>query len=324
MRKRKEKANRGNSRATLLMRGYQNPVDFDIIANIRNKAVLRHSNGGTASIGSKLIASQISSTERIRIIEIDGTPVSYVFVTKDGTREGKTWQFTGPSCLPEYGNKLGIDMKLLEWLINYAKESGITTLIRHIRESRLQEHVKELLKGEGFREEGGYFHIRLELTGQHVTTRTFPDELEMVDYHGDEDFDDLWIVIKAAFGHDEDDYRTIDELKGFLGSSLKSGYVRICFDTTSKRPVGVIAAVEMRGSGDKIGFIGTFGVIPSFQGRGIGSLLMESTIAHFWQAGIDRIETVVKIENKIAFEIYKHLGFQIIPDRTIIALKKDI
>jgi ribosomal-protein-alanine N-acetyltransferase len=71
------------------------------------------------------------------------------------------------------------------------------------------------------------------------------------------------------------------------------------------------------------GQVATLGVIPSFQGRGIGSLLMERAIDHAWHLGIRTIDLSVRAENPRAIGIYKRFGFQTIPEQTTIVLLKE-
>lgn len=79
-----------------------------------------------------------------------------------GTIEGKSWPFIGPTCVPEREGK-GIEKGLLDWLIAYARETGIARLIRFAREISLHEHVSEVLEEAGFRERLRYYYMRLEM-----------------------------------------------------------------------------------------------------------------------------------------------------------------
>ena len=74
---------------------------------------------------------------------------------------------------------------------------------------------------------------------------------------------------------------------------------------------------------DKHAQIATFGVIPAFQRRGIGSLLMERAIDRAWQNEIRTIGLFVRVENPKAIRIYQRFGFQRVPERTTIVMTRD-
>jgi ribosomal-protein-alanine N-acetyltransferase len=68
----------------------------------------------------------------------------------------------------------------------------------------------------------------------------------------------------------------------------------------------------------------TFGVIPSFQKRGIGSLLMARALHRAWNMGLRMVGLSVRVENPRAINIYRRFGFQNVPERTTIVLLKDL
>lgn len=305
------------------LRGFRDQSDFDIIADIRNKSALKHHGNDASVIEAKMIKNLVSTNERLQIAEINGIPVSFIFVTKEGvmqldefgTSEGKTWLFTGPTSLPVY-EKTDVEKELLHWLIKYAREMGISTLIRFMRATN-PPHTRRLLEREGFCEEQQYCHMQLEMT-EPPPLRALPDEVELIDC-GEEDFDTLLSVLEAAFHYKEKD--TYKKMKHIVGS-LESAYMPICIETSSQKPIGTIVTTEMGPRGN--GVIATFGVIPSFQGKGIGSLLMERALDRFWQSGVKTVELSVRVKNRKALRIYERFGFQVVPNRTIIVLKKEL
>jgi ribosomal-protein-alanine N-acetyltransferase len=101
---------------------------------------------------------------------------------------------------------------------------------------------------------------------------------------------------------------------------MKSAYFPICIEKRTGKPVGTIALVQ---SGER-GQIATFGVVPSHQGRGIGSMLMERAIYQAGQLGIGSLGLTVRVENPRAIRIYQRHGFQTQPEQTIIVLVKDL
>ncbi|MBO0735621.1 MAG: GNAT family N-acetyltransferase [Alphaproteobacteria bacterium] len=52
------------------------------------------------------------------------------------------------------------------------------------------------------------------------------------------------------------------------------------------------------------------GLLPEYRGRGIGRLLMRTTIDAAWQCGMTRIDLTVRGHNANAIGLYKSLGFE--------------
>ncbi len=59
-----------------------------------------------------------------------------------------------------------------------------------------------------------------------------------------------------------------------------------------------------------VGHLG-MGVLASFRGKGIGSRLLEKTIAHAWEQKLTRLELEVFSDNEIAIQLYKKNRFEI-------------
>ncbi|MFT6925221.1 MAG: putative acetyltransferase [Psychromonas sp.] len=59
-----------------------------------------------------------------------------------------------------------------------------------------------------------------------------------------------------------------------------------------------------------VGHLG-MGVRSDFRGRGIGSQLLDKTIAHAWNQGLTRLELEVFSDNEIAINLYKKCSFEI-------------
>jgi ribosomal protein S18 acetylase RimI-like enzyme len=269
----------------------------------------------------------VSSPERLHIAEIEKTPVGFIFVIKEGrmqlddfgTSEGK-WLFAGPTCNSLYEKRA--EKELLRWLMTYAQTQGVSTLIKFVRIDS-QEYVRELLKREGFHEVQRYYVMQLELT-EPPPPRKVPEGLNLVDYKGEEDFDMLWSVLEAAFKYDRETLNdTYERVKNFFGFT-EFAYMKICIDTHSQQPVGVIALSERRTAKDIYGVIATLGVIPSFQRKGIGSFLLERALHYSWQSGVKTLELSVRAKNMQALKVYENFGFEVIPHRTRIVLVKNI
>ncbi|MHA2497207.1 MAG: GNAT family N-acetyltransferase, partial [Candidatus Hodarchaeales archaeon] len=284
----------------LSLRGFQNQSDYDIITTIHNNSALKHQGKDATVIKAAMVESLVATPDRLRIAEIEGEPVGFIFVVKEGTMqldefgtlEGQTWLFTGPTCLPEH-EKTPVKTELLDWLIVHAKETGIPTLFKFVRETHSQADLRRLLEQEGFQEAQRYYKMLLEMTDPPSSPRELPDGLELVDYRGVEDFDRFWSVLEAAFAYDTANIAEKYNRSKHIFSSLESPYMPICVEKESQRPIGTIATTTKSTHGT----IATFGVIPSFQGQGIGSRLMERAIHHLWQTGVRTVDLSVRVKN---------------------------
>lgn len=58
-----------------------------------------------------------------------------------------------------------------------------------------------------------------------------------------------------------------------------------------------------------VGILG-IGLIPSARRRGIGSALMQASLAKAWAKGMSRIELTVRADNLIAKALYERMGFE--------------
>lgn len=319
--------NTQNESSMVGLRRFQSQSDYDIIATIHNQSALRHQGKDATVIKAAMVESLVSAPDRLRIAEIKGKSVGFIFILKEatmqldefGTLEGQTWLFTGPTCLPEY-DKTPVKKGLLDWLIVHAKEMGISTLFRFVRETRSQENLRRLLEREGFQEAQRYYKMLLEMTESPPSPRELPDGLQLVDYRGEEDFERLWSVLEAAFAYNKENIAEKHKRSKHIFGSLESPYMPICVEKESQRPIGTIVTTAKGIHGT----VATFGIIPSFQGKGIGSRLMERAIHHLWQAGVRTVDLSVRVKNPQAVGVYERYGFQAIPDQTTIVLTKDL
>ncbi|MFX0117109.1 MAG: GNAT family N-acetyltransferase [Candidatus Hodarchaeota archaeon] len=316
-----------NESNMLSLRRFQSPSDYHIIANIHNQSALKDHGEATTVIKAAMVENLVSTTDRLRIAEIKGKSVGFIFVLKEGTiqldefgtLEGRTWLFTGPTCLPAY-EKTPVKTELLNWLTLQAKKMRISTLIRFVREKRSQENIRKLLERKMFREEQRYYKMLLKMSKSPPPLRDLPNGLEMTYYRGNEDFEQLWNVLEDAFAYDRNSKAERYKRSKHIFGSLESPFGPICVEKSSQRPIGTIVATTK----DKHGTIATFGVIPSFQRKGIGSCLMERAIHHLWQSGVRSIDLAVRTKNPQALGVYERFGFQAIPNQTTIVLAKDL
>ncbi|MFX0124768.1 MAG: GNAT family N-acetyltransferase [Candidatus Hodarchaeota archaeon] len=272
----------------------------------------------------------MASPDRVRIAEMNGEPVGFIFVMKEGsiqldeygTIEGRSWLILGPTILPEY-EKTEIGRILLNQVTDYAREKNISSLIRIIEATKIQDHLRILLMNEKFHIENRYYRMKLEIKKPPSLTREVPADFELIYYRGEEDFDKLWSVLKAAFDYGENAQEKYEHTRKVFGS-LTPIYMPICIETQSQRAVGTIAAVRVETSSRIHCAIATFGVIPTFQGKGIGSMLMERAIHHCWKNKISTIELTVRAKNPQALVVYKRFCFQVLPEHTTLVFTKNI
>jgi len=258
--------------------------------------------------------------------EINQVPVGFIFVARAGapqldefgTVEGKSWLFIGPTCVPAWEGR-GVERMLLDWLVAYARKTGTPRLIKFARAVGAPEYINEMLVEAGFEERLRYLYMRLEMTAPPPTPGDLPSGLDLIDFQGARDFDILWSVLESAFDYLERDSDSYERGRATFGA-IDAAFFPICLESVSRKPVGTIAMVA---DGER-GQIATFGVIPAFQRRGIGSLLMARAIDHAWHMGVRTIDLSVRVENPQAISIYRRFGFSSVPERTTIVLLKEI
>ena len=58
-------------------------------------------------------------------------------------------------------------------------------------------------------------------------------------------------------------------------------------------------------------YLNAISVKQDFRGKGISTILLNNTVAHCKEKGLNKISLFVEIENKKAFSIYKKFGFNV-------------
>jgi ribosomal protein S18 acetylase RimI-like enzyme len=310
----------------LTLRAFQDRGDFEIIARIRNASARKHQGERVTPLDADVFEDLSPTPARLCIAQVDQEPVGSILALGAGTQqldefgtvEGRSWIFIGPTCVPQHEGK-GIERALLDWLAAHAQKARVARLIRFVKELKSHAYTREILEQAGFRERLRYYYMQLELTAPPPTPRELPGELKLVNFGGQEDFDLVWSILKAAFDYIERHPGSYEQAKLSFGS-LESAYFPICLEAGSERPVGTIALAPAGNHGRIL----TFGVIPSFQKRGIGSLLMARALHQAWNLGLRTVDLSVRVENPQAISIYRRFGFQNVPERTTIVLLRDL
>lgn len=315
-----------DSNENLTLRGFQDDADYDIIAKIHNASRLARYGDNAALIDGDLIQNIVSEPDRLRIAEVDQEPVGFVFVARSGvsqldefgTIEGRSWLIIGPTFTPGFEPQ-GIIRKLLASLIAYAYEKRISKLIRMLKTGSVSDVELKVFEEQGFDEKLKYYFMQTEMTAPPPEPRDLPDQLKLISFRVEDDFDLLWGVLQPAFDYIEGYAGAREQVKSTF-ASMQLDYFPICIEIESGKPIGTIAMLQ---SGEH-GQIATFGVIPSHQREGIGSLLMERAIYQAWQSGVKVLDLSVRVENPKAIRIYKRYGFEVQPQQTRIVLVKHI
>jgi len=310
----------------LTLRGFQDKADYEILAKIYNVSMRARHGDNAALIDGGLIQNIVSKPDRLWIAEVDREPVGFIFVARSGvsqldefgTIEGRSWLLIGPTSDPRTEQQ-SVPRKLLASLIAYAHEKRISQLIKMLKMGSASEVEWEVFVKQGFDEKLKYFFMQAEIVGPPPEPRVLPDQLNLINFRGEDDFDLLWSVLQPAFEYIEDYAGSRVQAKSTF-SSMQSAYFPICIEKDSGKPVGTIALIQ---SGDH-GQIATFGVIPSHQRRGIGSMLIERVIHNAWRLGIKNLDLSVRVENPQAIGIYKRYGFEVQPQQTRTVLVKNI
>jgi len=88
-----------------------------------------------------------------------------------------------------------------------------------------------------------------------------------------------------------------------------------------KRPIGIVKNGVREANGHKVAWNGGTGVAMEFRSKGIGKLLMESTLSILQEEGVN-IATLEAIrDNGKAISLYKTMGYSVIDDLEYLSLK---
>ena len=131
------------------------------------------------------------------------------------------------------------------------------------------------------------------------------------------------VIVRDATDADAD---ALSPLLAALGYPTEAETIRvrsrawIATDRTARMLVGVvdgrvlgvatlhITPVIHRSSG--VGRITALAVLPEAQGTGVGRHLVEASERHFVALGLERIEVTSGVSHQLAYDFYRHLGYQ--------------
>jgi len=141
----------------LNLRGFRDPKDYDIIAQLNNEARRARDGIQATQVDAEWVQNVLADTDRLLVAEINGQACNYVFVVKTGvsqldefgTSEGKSWLLGGPICGPRYEDQQAAG-KLLEAIGVQAKEQQVSQLVKFIKPARSPEVERKTFKEQGF------------------------------------------------------------------------------------------------------------------------------------------------------------------------------
>jgi mycothiol synthase len=76
-----------------------------------------------------------------------------------------------------------------------------------------------------------------------------------------------------------------------------------------ENPVGVISMIKMEENGEYMAWIGPVAVLPEYQGKGLGRILLRAGVRHAADSGLNSSVLVVDAENTRAVNLYLGEGF---------------
>ncbi|MHA1147672.1 MAG: GNAT family N-acetyltransferase [Promethearchaeota archaeon] len=121
------------------------------------------------------------------------------------------------------------------------------------------------------------------------------------------DLEEIYLLNREIFG---DDCIKRDWLKDFYIESLL--FLKIVQEADNKI-IGAISVLPDINGRLKIAYISMLYIHPSFQGKGLGTYLLENRVIPFFiQRGFNVLELNTKENTPLTTKFYKKMGFQII------------
>jgi len=102
--------------------------------------------------------------------------------------------------------------------------------------------------------------------------------------------------------------KTEDQFKKLIDTLRKATEVEHCFALENEKIIGT-CDILINTKQDFIGTIANFGILPSYQYRGIGSALFAFGVESLREKGCNEINLKVEANNEKALDLYKKFGF---------------
>jgi GNAT superfamily N-acetyltransferase len=142
--------------------------------------------------------------------------------------------------------------------------------------------------------------------------RFVPWNEAIIDVHARTKFrafrDEIDALVFPCLGELEGCRRLMHEIRAKPGFLAAATWLIACGDsTTTLHWCGTIQGVEDRG---RTGMIQNVGMVPGHRGVGLGTCLIERTLAAFRAAGLRTAALEVTADNRGAVRLYQRLGFR--------------
>jgi mycothiol synthase len=115
-------------------------------------------------------------------------------------------------------------------------------------------------------------------------------------------------LVRTAFGEPATAARVAAQVSE-PGSSAE-GYI-FAVDQATGREIGTSRARLETQGGRPAGYVGSVGVLPAFRGRGIGTALVQQTLAYLASRGMQSAFLFVEGNNHRARRLYERMGFRV-------------
>jgi mycothiol synthase len=208
-----------------------------------------------------------------------------------------------------YWRRQGIGYTLFETVLARAQRAGIYNITTPVYSQPGDVPGDNVLwlQHRNFRREHSYWQLRLD----HINLQPPPQWPVGIGVRHFEDMNRdpaIWadLIIKA-FNESANTAAILSQLRE-PGVS-PDGYF-FALDTKTGREVGTSRArVDIMG-GERIGYIGTVGVVPEYRGRGIAAALLAQTLQYLAAKGITCATLFVEDQNHNARRVYDRLGWR--------------
>ena len=101
-----------------------------------------------------------------------------------------------------------------------------------------------------------------------------------------------------------------EKMENFIRNNIKHNHAQYVALLENK-VIGWADIIPLeRNTMNHVGHLG-MGVLSEFRGKGIGTKLLQQTIAHAWQQKLTRLELEVFSDNEVAIALYQKNGFEV-------------
>jgi mycothiol synthase len=202
----------------------------------------------------------------------------------------------------------GIGSALYELVMQRAERSSIATITTPVYTTPGESAggVGQWLTERGFRPGHSFWQMRLDTIGR-ATQPNWPDGVGVRTFSDMERDPGIWAgLIVRCFGE-------VASAAGIIAQLSEPGVSRhgyfFAVDTATGQEIGTSRArIDIVG-GQKVGYIGTVGVLPQYRGRGIAAALLEQTLGYLAEQGMQSATLFVENSNMSARKLYEKTGW---------------